>query len=188
MEISNRSVVMICVTAVVVAVVLRRGPAATVPVQDADNPGTLAASAAPAPQSREPLDSDFRMVDTNMPKTDEQPMEARISPTTTPLAATADPTDTAEEDDPLAGAYEEEQPVGQGLTAPRAARENSAAWAYDAPNDRNGDFTDREMFDRMMGFMDEDQRADFRVVWTAMSPEERDQFLNQMRGNQNGGR
>ncbi|MDR3692107.1 MAG: hypothetical protein P4L46_22190 [Fimbriimonas sp.] len=190
MEISNRSVVLLCITAVAVAYILRSGPSTTVQTPPADAAPVVASdtSGTTTHARREPLDSDFRMIDQSMPVTGGQLIEGKVQPIQAPAEDVADQTQDTTADDPLADLYPEDQAQTDTYVAPRASRENSAAWAYDAPNDRSGDLTDREMFDRMLGFMDDDQRSQFRIVWTAMDPTERDRFLDEMRGNPNQGR
>ena len=89
--------------------------------------------------------------------------------------------DQAVEDDPLADLYPTFD-SGDTTTGIRERNGNSASWANDEVLSNVGDLSDREVFDRWISMMSDEERNQFRVVWTAMSPEERQRYLDDMRG------
>ena len=183
MELSNRSIAMLCGTALLVAVILRSGAAPTV--------GTNAEGATPvatsnndrAPRTPAVVNSDFGLINQQLPAEDDgvKQMKAPVVTTTDGDLVAAD----ENLDDPLADLYPTYDSVDQS-TGLRERSNNSASWANDEVLNDVGNLSEREMFDRWLSVMSDQERTDFRTVWVAMSPEERQKFLDDMRGNSNG--
>ena len=165
MEISNRSVGLLCVTAVVVAIIVRSGGSQTVAAKspEPDTSPSVVQSNAPM---RRAVDSDFSLINQQVSPTDDGVRSAKIPPNSNvnPDDGTPIQDDSNLETDPLADLYGD----GSTDTASNGIRErtnNTAAWANDEPLDQVGDLSDRELYDRWISMMDDDQRSQFRVVF-----------------------
>ena len=184
MEISNRSVGFLCVTAIVVAVIIRSGATTTVAAKSPDLETTSVTTESTHPSRV--VNSDFGMINQQLPNTDDQVRQAKA-----PLVNNQDdatpPDDSVQSDDPLNDLYTGDQSGDASAPGIRERTNNTASWVNDEPLDKIGDLSDRELFDRWMSMMTDEERADFRVVWVAMTPEERQKYIDDMRGNTPGG-
>ncbi len=184
MEISNRSVGLLCATAVVVAIIARSGGTQSVAAKspEPDNSPTVSQ---PSYTSHRAVDSDFSLINQQVAPTDNGVRSAKIPPTSdlNPEDGAPVQDDANVETDPLADLYGNYDAPDTPAAGIRERTNNTAAWANDEPLDQIGDLSDRELYDRWISMMDDEQRAQFRVVWVAMTPEERQKFIDDMRGN-----
>ncbi len=186
MDGTNKAIGLLCITAVVVAVILRAGNTGprTVVVAEKQTPVSLTRI---KPAGLQPQDSDFRFIQSSpdsVPSFDTT--NDFVLPGTTGVNVQTQPvTEEAVQDDPLADLYPDLLADNSPATTYSPLSDNTATWINDPPVDRPGELTDREMFDRLISFMDVDQRSEFRVVWVTMSPDEREQFISEMRGRGN---
>jgi hypothetical protein len=184
MEISNKAFGIICVTVVVVAAYVRaqtlHSTATTTTTAVVEAPKVVAR----APKKRHgipdsalppsPVDasSDDQSIAGDTPITvdsvvPDQPPAAPVAKQPAAQPAETDNSNTGDED----------------LTN----TDDLGSMAQNAPADNSLELSDRDMLRIMLSAMPNEQRESFRMMWFTMSPDDRQEFLNQLRASQQGG-
>jgi len=180
MEISNKSFVVFCVAVAAVAVYVRaqsvHSTAAPAPAVEA--PRTVVK--APVrhhgiPDSPMPPDP-YANSGEDQAGVDNAPVTLEATPDTPPPVATAPKAPEAAETTDGNGQEDLTYVDDLGdMADPAPATTNE--WQL----------SDRDMVRVLLGSMPEEQRDSFRIMWFNMSPDDRQTFLDQMRGSQQGG-
>jgi len=183
MEISNKAFGIFCVAVVAATIYVR---AQSKPAQPAvtSEVATTKPEEAPRPKARRAIPDSPLPVDT-VPGID----------TNTPVAIEPEvQADDQNSNEPL-------QPPAPPATDPQQPAEDSAVASNDAQQDLTyqddvgqvvdnsapvpqWQISDRDMLQVMMDAMNREQRDAFRLMWFGMGPDERQDFLDRMRGNQ----
>jgi len=187
MEISNKTFGIFCVVVVGVTVYVRAQSIRPEVHPTAIASDTQTVASAPKPKRRRPIPDSALPPDvyasSNLDQSglDAAPVTLDAVPLPTPTATTPPATppvapSTTPAADPNAGSEED-------LTY----QDDLGPMADAAPTNNTIQLTDRDMLRIMLTAMPEQQRDSFRLMWFTMSPDDRQGFLDQLRGDQQGG-
>lgn len=195
MELSNRSIGIICASVLVGAIAVR--------TQSQAGPPTLASNEAVSSSDINSLptpavDNSWATQHTTyLPGNTTTIHKPQVTSYSHPIsgnvpddqaAYTATPYDNTADDSTSGDQTDDNGNVADDAGTYSAAANNDDPSTYDEVPDVQarrdpGDITDQEMLSRLMATMSADQRQDFRAMWVTMSPPERQDFLDEMRGN-----
>lgn len=195
MEVSNRTIGIICASVLVGVIAVRTqsqsGPptlngSGYVASNDVNSAPTPAVDNSWATQHTTYLPGNTESIHKPQVTSYSHPISGNVPDDQT--AYTATPYDnTADDSSSDSDMMDENGNVADDSANYSAAANNDDPSAYDETPDVQarrdpGDITDQEMLTRLMGTMNAQQQQDFRAMWVTMSPSERQDLLDEMRG------
>ena len=182
MEISNKTFGVICVAVCVVVVYVRAQSIHPAPTAPPPAPEVVAVTEkAPKVRHRIP-DSPLPPGMTNDATSDDEPivLAGDITPVADPVKASVPPSAP-----PVASAPPSAAPnsVDESLTY----QDDLEDLVPEPQANNTMQLSDRDVLRIMLGTLNQQQRAEFQTLWYTMSPDERQNLIDEVRGSQQGG-
>jgi len=93
--------------------------------------------------------------------------------------------------EPLIRHTQPAQPEAVQPDLPRATpdfspSDSTSNWADDQPVSQPSNYTDRQILDTYLGVLNDNDRSEFRMVWTGMTQDDRQAFMSDLTGTSGG--